>query len=251
MLAGSTAVVAALVSGCGQDAAGRAAPAPSALSEPSAPAVRPSPPDAAPAYPTLPAIIVRGEGEMPPPTDGQREWLEQITTHGIPEATLADVQRQDVLMPAFEELRTMPGWAWSDVGAGEGDGQAWGGSVAFAGPAPPEALDVLRPLPVDVRVVQGVLLTEDQRTAAMTAAYEVVNSLEGVETSSGGADQESLLITIDYSGQQAPDPAALQARALAAARATTDDPAARDVLDVVVTHHDEPVASADVGSAAG
>ena len=240
--------MAGLLSGCGQDAAGGAPPAPPAAS--TAPAVRPSPSET-PAYPTLPAVLVRGEGEMPPPTDGQREWLEQITTHGIPEATMADVQRQDVLMPAFEALRTMPGWAWSDVGGGADGEQAWGGSVAFAGSAPQEALDVLRPLPVDVRVVQGVLLTEDQRTAAMTAAYQVVNGLDGIETSSGGADQESLLITVDYSGQEAPDPAALRARALAAARATVQDPAARSVLDVVVTHRDEPVASADVGSDVG
>ena len=241
VLVGSTAaVLVGSLTGCGQDVARGGAPAPVTSS---ASAAEPATADAAPAYPTLPAVVVRGQGEMPPPTDDQREWLEQITTHGIPEATLADVQRQEVLMPAFEELRAMRGWAWSDVFRADG----WDASVGFAGSAPREALDVLRALPVDVRVVQGVLLTEDQRTAAMIAAYDVVNGLDGVETSSGGADQDNLAISIDYSGREAPDPAALQARALAAARATTDDPVAKDVLDVVVTHRDEPVASTDVG----
>lgn len=237
MLVSVTVVVGSL-SGCGQDAAGAGPLAPASPSSTASASETP-------AYPTLPAVLVRGEGEMPPPTDGQRESLEQITTHGIPEATIEDVQRQDVLIPAFEELRTMPGWAWSDIGADEGEG----GSIGFAGRAPQEALDVLRALPVDVRVVQGVLLTEDQRNAAQDAVCDLVFGELDVESGVCGTDQETLRITIDYSGQAAPDPADLQARALAAARATVQDPVAKDVLDVVVTHRGEPVAESDVGPA--
>lgn len=161
---------------------------------------------------------------------------------------MEDVQRQQSLGPAFDALAAMPGWAWGNAGTGSGDGQEWDGSVGFAGAAPREALDVLRALPVDVRVVQGVLLTEEQRAAAQDAACDVVfQKPGGITTGSCGTDQDTLLITIDYSGLEAPDPAALQARAVSAARATTDDPAAEDVLDVVVTHRDEPVVSADVG----
>lgn len=245
VLVGSAAVallVGGSLGGCGQDAAGGAAPAPVTSTSPVA---EPEGADVVPAYPTLPAVVVRGEGEMPPPTDDQRQLLEEITTHGLPDATMADVQRQEVLISLFDAVRAMPGWAWSDIGTGSGDGQGWDASVAFAGPAPQEVLDVLRALPVDVRVVQGVLLTEGQRDVAQNAACDVVlEKPGGIESGSCGIDQESLLISIDYSGQEAPEPAALQERALAAAQATVQDPAVRSVLDIVVTHRDEPVAEA-------
>ena len=205
----TTAVLLIALTGCGQGTTG-------------------PPGDRPPAEAALPPVIVQGTGTAPPLSEGGSHTAEALAEQeGRPVDEVARrLAGQSPHADVMAQLRQRHPTTFSHSDYLPGDG--YDASVWFIGAAPPAALELIAGLPLDVRVRQDAVMLDDQRAAALDAAFGAVLAA-GVQPWTGSVDPDTSGIGIGYEGPEVDDEAALEADALAAARAAVGGAAAESL----------------------